>query len=169
MLFSVLLFTAPVKNTTCSERPGRASEILVVSRLLPLRLTWVHPSKTIAMNRPSGCNFDGLFRKGIRLFNAARFFEAHEALEDVWRVAPAPERNFLQGLIQIAVALHHHSKGNIVGCRSLLQRGLGNLAPYPERYFGLELGCFRNDVELWRKALESAQPLSAPPAIRLQA
>ena len=106
------------------------------------------------------------FHQGIRLFNGAQFFEAHEALEDVWRGAPGPQRKFLQGLIQIAVALHHHSKGNLVGCRSLLQRGIRNLAPYPDLQFGLELAIFRDEVELWRKALESEQPLPGLPSIR---
>jgi len=112
---------------------------------------------------------DCLFREGVRLFNAAQFFEAHESLEDVWREAPEPERKFLQGLIQIAVALHHHSTGNVVGCRSLLQRGLRNLEPYPGLYSGLELALFRDEVELWRRALESQMPLPALPSIRLQA
>ena len=59
---------------------------------------------------------------GIRLFNRAAFFEAHEALEDVWRAAPESEKKFLQGLIQIAVGLHHYGTGNLVGARSLLGR-----------------------------------------------
>ena len=42
------------------------------------------------------------FRSGIELFNQAEFFEAHEALEEVWRAAPAGEKMFLQGLIQVA-------------------------------------------------------------------
>lgn len=120
------------------------------------------------MNQLPEGNLDGLFHEGVRLFNAAQFFEAHEALEDVWREAHAPERKFLQGLIQIAVALHHHSTGNLVGCRSLLQRGLRNLAPYPERHSGLELALFRDQVELWRGALESQRPLPALPLIQFQ-
>lgn len=120
------------------------------------------------MNQPSKSDLDALFREGLKLFNAAHFFEAHEVLEDVWRPAPEPERKFLQGLIQIAVALHHHSTGNVVGCRSLLQRGLRNLAPYPNRYLGLELAPFRDEVEQWRLALESHQRLPMLPLIRFE-
>src|SRR5437016_9484500 len=108
------------------------------------------------------------YREGIALFNQHSFFEAHEVLEDVWRAAPERERKFLQGLIQIAVALHHHSTGNLVGCRSLLQRGLRNLAPYPERHSGLELALFRDQAEMWRGALESQRPLPALPLIQFQ-
>ena len=45
------------------------------------------------------------YRQGVELFNRAAFFDAHEALEDVWRAAPLAEKKFLQGLIQVAVAL----------------------------------------------------------------
>ena len=68
------------------------------------------------------------FREGIKLFNSAEFFEAHEVLEDVWRGAPAAEKRFLQGLIQVAVALHHHSKENRVG-RDLCWRGRDAIFP----------------------------------------
>src|SRR5438874_12872865 len=68
------------------------------------------------------------FREGIKLFNSGEFFEAHEVLEDVWCAAPAAEKRFLQGLIQVAVALHHHSKENRVGARSLLARARCNLS-----------------------------------------
>ncbi len=120
------------------------------------------------MNQPPKHDLDGVFHEGLILFNAAQFFEAHEVLEDVWRPAPEAERKFLQGLIQIAVALHHHSTGNIAGCRSLLLRGLRNLAPYPDRHCGLELALFRDQVEQWRLALESQRPLPALPSIRFE-
>jgi uncharacterized protein len=114
------------------------------------------------------CGTERLFREGLSLFNTAHFFEAHEVLEDVWRAAPEPDRKFLQGLIQIAVGLHHYSTGNVVGCQSLLKRGLGNLARYPDLHFGLELASFRDEVEQWRSALEAQLPLPAPPVIRFE-
>ena len=120
------------------------------------------------MSQLPECNTEKLFREGLSLFNTAQFFEAHEVLEDVWRAAPEPDRKFLQGLIQIAVALHHHSTGNVVGCQSLLKRGLGNLAHYPDLHFGLKLGSFRDEVEQWRSALEAQLPLPALPVIRFE-
>ena len=120
------------------------------------------------MNQYANPDLDRLFREGLILFNASQFFEAHEVLEDVWRAAPELERKFFQGLIQIAVALHHHSMGNVIGCRSLVQRGLRNLAPYPDRHAGLELSSFRDEVERWRLALDSQQPLPPLPSIRFE-
>ncbi len=47
------------------------------------------------------------FLRGASLFDRGAFFEAHEAWEERWRLAPeAQERLFLQGLIQVAAALH---------------------------------------------------------------
>jgi len=53
--------------------------------------------------------------QGIELMRAERWFDAHEALEDEWREAPAPERDFLQGLVHVTVAWHHASRGNRPG------------------------------------------------------
>jgi predicted metal-dependent hydrolase len=53
--------------------------------------------------------------EGLELMRAERWFDAHEALEDEWREAPAPERDFLQGLVHVTVAWHHASRGNAPG------------------------------------------------------
>jgi uncharacterized protein len=107
------------------------------------------------------------YLEGIVLFNQHSFFEAHEVLEDVWRAAPEPERKFLQGLIQVAVALHHYSRGNRVGCRSLLERARRNLSIYPEQHGGLDLAVLLHSLDLWRDALDRGH--AVPPFPRLQA
>jgi predicted metal-dependent hydrolase len=104
---------------------------------------------------------------GIALFNRGEFFEAHEVLEDVWRVASGPEKLFLQGLIQIAVALHHHSQGNTAGAKSLLARGERNLAGYPEEYAGVRLRPLRLAIAAWRQALANGRVVPELPQIAL--
>lgn len=104
---------------------------------------------------------------GIQLFNSREFFEAHEVLEDVWRAAPEPERKFLQGLIQVAVALHHHSRGNLVGCRSLLERARRNLGKYPAEYRGVDLHELLQSLDLWREALHQGGPAPPFPQLRM--
>ena len=98
------------------------------------------------------------FRRGVELFNRAEFFDAHEVLEDVWRAAPGAEKKFLQGLIQIAVALHHHTRGNLVGARSLLKRAARNLTGYPETFAGINLAELLNSLADWERALASGEP-----------
>ena len=68
------------------------------------------------------------YLEAIELFNRGEYFECHELLEDLWRPAEGVVRNFLQGLIQVAVALHHESRGNAIGARGLYERGRGRLA-----------------------------------------
>jgi len=52
-------------------------------------------------------------------------------LEAAWKTASGDLRQALQGLIQIAVAFHHHAHGNLRGARSLLAEGRGRLAAVP--------------------------------------
>ena len=50
-------------------------------------------------------------REGLELIREGAYFDAHEELEDEWRGAPAGERDFLQGLVHVAVAWLHASSG----------------------------------------------------------
>ncbi len=54
-------------------------------------------------------------------WNAARFFDAHETLEPRWIRERDPG---LQALIQLAAALHHLTRANVRGARTMLDRCL---------------------------------------------
>jgi predicted metal-dependent hydrolase len=107
-------------------------------------------------------------RDGIELFNRAAFFEAHEALEDVWRAAPQSEKRFLQGLIQVAVALHHHGNGNLAGARSVLRRAYRNLSLYPEGFGGIHSAGLLHSISDWQRALDEGMPVPPLPKIVLR-
>ena len=81
-------------------------------------------------------------RKGVLLFNHRLFFEVHEVLEAQWIQEVDPERRFLQGLIQIAVAFYHLGNHNLGGAISLLDDGLDKIRPRAPAYLGLELSDF---------------------------
>jgi uncharacterized protein len=104
----------------------------------------------------------GELRRGIELFNRGEFFEAHEVLEDVWRAAPVQQKKFLQGLVQLAVAFHHHSTGNLVGMRSVMQRGMNNLSGQEEGFCGIDLMPLLQAVAEWCKATDQGETLPAP-------
>jgi uncharacterized protein len=110
-------------------------------------------------------NSESAFQRGITLFNQGSFFDAHEALENVWRAAPDPQKKFLQGLIQVAVALHHHSKGNLVGARSLLERAARNLAAYGDSFGGIDVATLLCELSDWQQSLRNGSPL--PPLPKL--
>lgn len=65
-------------------------------------------------------------------FNAGRFFEAHEWLEEVWQYERGPIRDLYKGLIQIAAGFVHASRGNRGGAIRLLATGVAYLEPYRE-------------------------------------
>lgn len=70
---------------------------------------------------------DERFEQACRHFDTQEYFEAHEVWEDLWNEASGAEHAFLQGLIQVAVALHHAGNENWSGTRKLLARALGYL------------------------------------------
>src|SRR5690242_9418520 len=108
------------------------------------------------------------YKRGIELFNRGEFFDAHEVLEDVWRAAPDEEKKFLQGLIQVAVGLHHYSTGNKVGARSLLARADKNLSIYKEGSGGVNLATLRTRLTEWIRALDDSRPVPAMPRIDMR-
>ena len=104
------------------------------------------------------------FNRGLDLFNRAHFFDAHEVLEDVWREAPlhTPSRRHLQGLVQVAVAFHHQSKGNHVGARSVLERAMRNISGADSSFPDLDLDRLRADLACWREHLDHSDSPSEP-------
>jgi uncharacterized protein len=115
------------------------------------------------------------FRRGLDLFNRARFFDAHEVLEDVWRALPrdgprhhAPSRHLrrhVQGMVQLAVAFHHESRGNRVGARSVLERALRNLDGADNSFPDLDLDWLRSDAADWLQHLSGVGPRPTNPRI----
>src|SRR6202163_1876627 len=98
----------------------------------------------------------GDFSRGLDLFNRAHFFDAHEVLEDVWRDSPlhSPSRRHLQGMVQLAVAFHHESKGNHVGARSVLERAVRNISGADGSFPDLDLDRLRAQLEIWQRYLD---------------
>jgi uncharacterized protein len=104
------------------------------------------------------------FQRGVALFNAGEYFEAHEVWEELWLAASGEERTFLQGLIQVTAALHHFGRGNLLGMRSLLAAGLTKLDGFPEGHSGIDVGRLREDAREWVGREDQAGGL---PAIRM--
>ena len=48
-------------------------------------------------------------------FNRGDWFDCHETLEELWVGSVGEIRDFYQGMLQIAVALHHWRGGNYAG------------------------------------------------------
>ncbi len=72
----------------------------------------------------------GNIERACEDFNAGRFYEAHEWLEEVWQMERGPARDCYKGLIQVAAAFVHLSRGKYAGAERLLRTALGYLRPY---------------------------------------
>jgi predicted metal-dependent hydrolase len=77
--------------------------------------------------------------RGLELIDGEAYFEAHEVLEDLWRAAPANERDFFQGLVHVAVAWHHARGGNRPGFERQLAKARRRLAPYAPAHNGVDI------------------------------
>lgn len=98
-------------------------------------------------------------RKGVEEFNSGKFFECHDTLEDVWRGIRGPARNFLQGLIQVAVGFCHLGNGNRIGAASQLEKALAKLSLYGDCYAGMELETLRRGAQSWLERIRSGEEL----------
>ena len=94
------------------------------------------------------CGQDGEteLKQGIALFNAGDYFHAHEVWEDWWRATTRPEKQTIQGMIQVSVAMHHASTGNIAGAMSVMERALRNLEGAAGDWRGLDMARLRADL-----------------------
>jgi predicted metal-dependent hydrolase len=95
--------------------------------------------------------------RGVAEFNGGYLFECHETLEDLWTGLRGPGRDFLQGLIQVAVAFYHLGNGNREGFSSLVGRALRRWAPYPDRYLGFDLAAYRAELARWQSRLAAGE------------
>ncbi|MEO7803797.1 MAG: DUF309 domain-containing protein [Actinomycetota bacterium] len=100
--------------------------------------------------------------EGIRLFNVGDYFMAHETLEEYWVEAPSDQRDFLQGLIQLSVGMHHYTRANLKGTRLQFAKALKRLSGYPQTYDGVDIAAVRLFLEAAPANIEDAIPLSPP-------
>lgn len=73
----------------------------------------------------------------LSLFNRQEYWEAHEALEELWR--ESDDDRFLRGLIVFAAAFVHVQRNNPSGCRRVLEKTINWLGPYSPRHWDLDV------------------------------
>jgi uncharacterized protein len=92
--------------------------------------------------------YDPRYLEGVRWFNQGNFFQAHEVWEELWMECRDPSRTFYQGLIQVAVCLHHFGRRNIRGARKLYHSSRRHLEPFGAWHRGLDLGKLLRELEI---------------------
>ncbi len=103
-------------------------------------------------------DYDERFLQGIAYFNECEFFEAHDAWEELWADDSSPSRKFYQGLIQLAVCLHHFGNGNIRGARKLYHGCRRYLEAYQPHHHGVDVQGLLDQLErCCREILDSTE------------
>lgn len=80
-----------------------------------------------------------LWTKGCQLFRTGHYFETHEEWEIVWRDAPAPEKDFYQGMVHLTVALYQAGRGNSRAAHSQMAKARRRLSRYHPHHHGVDL------------------------------
>jgi predicted metal-dependent hydrolase len=98
------------------------------------------------------------FYRAIDEFNAGWYFESHETLEDLWMVTPYPERQFFQGVIQLAAAFVHFARREYAGIFKLLDASEEKLREFAPEMFGVDVDGVLEGIARARQELESLGP-----------
>jgi uncharacterized protein len=96
---------------------------------------------------PEEIGEDETLAAALSLFNDERFWEAHEALEGLWRRKEGRAKELLSGLIKLAAAYVHLQRGRADRYFSLLGSSLRHLeACGLELYRGIDLASLRSEL-----------------------
>lgn len=88
---------------------------------------------------------------GIFYFNNERFWESHEAFEGVWKQCFGREKELVQGIILMAVALAHAQKNDVSIGIGMLRRVLEKLNNSPSLYHSIDIDRIRDKALTMQK------------------
>lgn len=113
--------------------------------------------------RPEALDRRTWARHAAELFNRGAYWEAHEALERIWRSVPdEAEARVIQGLIQAAAGLFHRQRGNRHGMQVVGEAAL-------EKLGGPQLAAVEFDTErLYPELVAAFRSGGGAPTLRLR-
>ena len=98
------------------------------------------------------------FEHGVTLFNAGKFWHAHEAWELIWQQHGEDERLFFQGLIQLAAAYHQLVvKRNYRAMSNNLDKAVEKLLVFQPEYCGISVTQVLAAVEETREEIDRVE------------
>ena len=84
--------------------------------------------------------------EGLQLFNAGKYFEAHEALELAWRAEKESIRELYQGILEAGVVYLHIQRDNYEGALKVYGRSMIWLNRFPSVCCGVDVATLRRDL-----------------------
>ena len=112
------------------------------------------------MNETETKIFEDSFFNALNLFNNQKWYEAHDAFEDIWNTIDGDERQIIQGILQVSVSQFHLSKGNYNGATILLGEGLGRIKNRTNINMGIDLETLCKCLEKLLSKLQHSEELN---------
>ena len=112
------------------------------------------------MNEESSKSFKDSLYIALNLFNNHKWYEAHDAFEEIWNSVDGDERQVIQGILQVSVSQFHLSKGNLNGATILLGEGLGRIKSRTKINLGIDLDSFCRCLEDLLRKLQYKETLN---------
>jgi len=106
------------------------------------------------------------FWHGVAQFNAREFYACHDTFESLWMAADTSERQFYQGLLQIAVGCYHLGNENWRGAAILLGEGCGRLEAYLPQWEAIDVEQLLDDSAELLAAVQAAGPEGVSALVR---
>ena len=105
-------------------------------------------------------SFEDNFFNALNLFNNQKWYEAHDAFEDIWNTLDGDERQIIQGILQVSVSQFHLNKVNLNGATILLGEGLGRIKNRTNINLGIDLQTFCKCLEDLLRKLQYREELN---------
>tara|TARA_B100001029_G_scaffold150114_1_gene132035 strand:+ start:126 stop:506 length:381 start_codon:yes stop_codon:yes gene_type:complete len=104
---------------------------------------------------------DSRFAIGMKLFNSGQWYKSHDVFEEIWHETGGPQRQVLQGILQVAVAQVHLENSNINGATILYGEALGRLKRFQKTNLGLDIEGLCKCISKRLEFLQIGQDLSS--------
>ena len=98
------------------------------------------------------------FWQGLEQFNQEEFYDCHDTLEAIWMDAIATEKNFYQGILQIAVACYHLGNYNWRGAVTLLGEGVRRLSNFQPSHSEIDVSGLVSESYQLLQQLQQIEP-----------
>jgi len=102
---------------------------------------------TDSANDPCHAPLHPQAEEGLHLFNAGKYFEAHEALEAAWNEEKGNVRDLYRGILQIAVVYLHITRLNYNGAVKVYSRSQKWLKDWPDLCRGIYVEELRRNAK----------------------
>lgn len=101
--------------------------------------------------------------EGLRLFREGDYFMAHEVWEEHWVEVEDAQRDFFQGLIHVAVGMHHERRGNHRGAVLQFSKALKRLQASTDEVDGVDVAALRVHLGDAVTRIDRGDAITAPP------